>query len=292
MKILTSSSLSKYRECPRRYYYEFDMRRVPASDTKPLAFGKCWHRAMEAWWLGGIKNAVETLKAGAANIEPEDSAKLCALLAHYNPAARERFDVVGTEVPFETAISNPDGGRSFYSYRLAGKVDVLMREKETGDTWILDHKTTSREICGFGTYWQALQVDGQMNNYCLAFSARGFVYDVVRKPTIRLCAKDNGDATAYQARCAAAIAEEPDAWYQWRECVKTNDDMAEAGRDLWQQVQMFRANDTAGRFPRNCNSCVGRYGSCPYLGVCTGRAVISDDALFRTKQDSHEELVV
>ena len=60
--------------------------------------------------------------------------------------------------------------------------------------------------------------------------------------------------------------------------------------DLWQQVEMFRSCDKAGRWPRYSDSCVTKYGNCPYLDVCTGRANLDDDALFRDKAQQHEEL--
>ena len=295
---ITSSSLAKFRECPRRYWFEYELGRVTVRETAAISFGNAWHRAMEAWWIGGPEAAAKSMIEIARDIDVGSAAKIAALLAHYDPP-RDEYDVIAVEDAFEVRIQNPDaGGRSFYGYRLAGKADVVLRRKETGEVWICDHKTTSSEIVGFGPYWQALQIDAQMANYCLAYNARGFIYDVVRKPGIKLCAKDKSAALekginpedAYRERVEKVITDDPAVTFQWRPHLRTEEDTAEARRDLWQQVEMHRACARDGRFPRNSSACVGRYGVCPYLDVCTGRASIDDESLFRCKATRHEEL--
>ena len=298
MKVLTSSSLSTFRDCPRKYVNQYDLGRVPIKESAALKFGKIWHSALETWWMHDLEATIEKLNEMADGITEEDAAKIAALLQFYSPP-NDLYEVIGVEVPFGVKIENPvSNGRSFYGYRLAGKVDVLLKEKTTGSTWIVDHKTTTKEIIGFGPYWQNLQIDGQMNNYCLAFNARGFIYDAVKRPMIKLCGKDEKaakdrdilPATAYQERCEAVIEEDLEVWYQWREHLKGEDDYRKARRDLWQQVEMFRSCDSAGWFPRNPNACQSLYGTCPYIDVCTDRANIDDDTLFRTKTAVHEEL--
>lgn len=328
MKVLTSSSLSSFRDCPRKHFYGYDLKRVPISEPAPLAFGKLAHSALEAWWKDGPEAAVAWLVEHAGEMEQVDAAKIAALLKHYDPP-RDRFKVLAVEENFEMKIESPVGGRSFYGYRLAGKVDVLVEDKATGKPWIVDHKTTSSTILGFERYWQGLQVDGQMANYCLAFNAQGFIYDVIKKPTIKLkesiaqtdpegnpifllpggelALKKDGShykscpkgakaqkrpetVDEYQARIEASITEDPEPWYQWREHPKLEDDMHEARMDLWQQVEMYRACANDGRFPRNSNACVNRYGTCQYIRVCTDQASIEDDAVFRTKEAVNEEL--
>jgi len=299
IKYLTSSSLSTFRDCPRRYYYAFELQRAPVSVSDAISFGSLFHKAMEAWWQNGMEASVELLKKMATEneIKPEDAAKISAILKFYD-APKDKYNILGIETTFETKIRNPKGGQSFYGYRLQGKADVLLQHKDTGEIWICDHKTTTKEIFGFGTYWQILQIDGQMNNYCLSYGARGFIYDVVRRPTIKMCGKDEKEAKergittedAYQNRIESDILEEPSKYYQWREYTKTDDDMNEARLDLWQQVEMFHSCNKDGRFPRNCNSCVSFYGNCPYIPVCIGQASIDDDALYRTKEAQHEEI--
>jgi hypothetical protein len=305
-EIVTSSLLSKFRECPRRCQIEYHEKRVPVSEAPALSFGKSWHSALEAMFEAAtdkMRAGVDALKAQSDKIDPATAAMLSAMLCYYNPQMDD-FEVVGVEEEFDVPIEHPDEGkRAFRGYRLRGKVDLRLRRKSDGRIWILDHKTTSCEIVGFGDYWRALQIDGQMSNYCLAFGAAGFIYDVARKPSIKLCGKDEKEAAlctekgvpttpaeAFQARCAAEIAAEPTAYYQWREHTKCADDHRQARLDLWQCVEAYRACINAGRFMRNPGACVGRYGCCPYLEVCCGRARLDDDSCFRTKVAQNEEL--
>ena len=299
MKTLTSSSLSKFRDCPRRYFFAYELSRAPMAVSGAMSFGKTWHSCMERWWSdGGMSAVVAYLSEHAGDVDPVDASKIAALMSYYNPP-RDEWEVLGIEESFCVRIGNPWGGQSMYGYRLAGKIDLVLRNRATDAIWIADHKTTSRELIGFGTFWQALQIDGQMNNYCLASDATGFVYDAVRVPQIRLCSKDQKQAAllniqpseAYQLRCEVDIRANPELWYQWREYPKTAHDVQEAASDLWQQVRMFHDCARAGRWPRNCNACVGMYGSCPYLPVCTGMATIDDDSMYRTKEGAHEELI-
>jgi len=295
MKVLTSSSLSKFRTCPRLYFYEFELKRLPVSEGTARGFGKLVHRALEAWWTGGLEAAVVAMKA--ETMDEETATKVAAILACYTPP-RNLYDVLAVEEPFEVKIESPSAGRAFYGYRLAGKIDLVLKEKATGEVVIVDHKTTVSEIVGFGTYWSALQIDGQMQNYCLARGATKFIYDVIRKPGIKLCGKDQKEAAAkgitageaYMIRVRADMDAAPAEFFQWREHQKLDSDIQDARLDLWQQVEMFRACETDARFPRNCNSCVGRYGTCAFLDVCSGRASIEDNNLFRTKSEQHEEL--
>jgi hypothetical protein len=296
MQTLSSSRLSDFRTCPRLYYYRNILGRRTVSVAPTLAFGTLWHTVIEILWKG--ENVAEYLLAHAAEIDVQDAAKIKALLMRYSPP-RDQFNVLATEQEFEVKIENPDGGRAFYGYRLTGKIDLVLRCKLTHRIWVCDHKTTSSEIIGFGQFWQVLTIDGQMNNYCMAIpalygeDAAGFIYDVVRKPGIRLCGTDEKQATAlgitpaeaYSLRCEVEIQKVPECTYQWRETPAVESDLLDARRDLWQQVEMVRQCDNAGRYPRNCNSCCGRYRTCEYLDVCTGRASIEDDSIFRNRQE-------
>ena len=297
MHFLSSSRLSDFRTCPRLYYFRDVLGRHTIAVSAALAFGTLWHTVMELWWSGRDVGAY--LTEHADEIDVTDAAKITALLKCYR-APREQFDVLAVEQEFSVKIESPDAGRTFYNYRLIGRLDLVLRKHGSETIWVCDHKTTSSEIIGFGPYWQGLQIDSQMGNYCLAIRAlygeesTGFIYDVVRKPGIRLCGTDEKQAAllgitsaeAYSLRCENEIRKSPECTYQWREHPRVEADLLDARRDLWQQVEMVRSCDNAGRYPRNCNSCSGRYGQCEYLDVCTGRASIQDDTLFRDKHEA------
>jgi hypothetical protein len=294
MRHVSSSMLNTFQACPRKCEHAYIDKRVPVSEAAPLVFGKAFHAALAGWFeKGSIEGAVKVLREGALGLPPDEAAKACALLAHYAPPIAG-WKVEAVEKNFSVPIRSPASGRSMAGYRLVGRVDAV-GIKPTGERFIIDHKTTSSEIIGFGAYWQALQVDSQMANYCEAFDARGFVYDVIRKPTIKLCGKDNGEdgqpsPDRYQARIEEAIKAAPAEWFQWREFIKADEERTAGRADLYQTVQMLHSCTRRGTWPRNSGACVNRYGTCQYLDVCSGRASIGDDAVFRTKVEEHEEL--
>jgi hypothetical protein len=292
MERLSASRLSIFRDCPRRYAHTYVMGRVPIAEPSALTFGRAWHEALEQWWLAGPDAAIGWLVSKADSISAEDGARIASMLTYYNPP-RERYSVVGTEKEYTVPIVNPDTRHPVRGYTFYLRLDVEVVEIATGDRWIVEHKTTSDEIIGFGPYWQRLQIDAQVAFYLIATKARGVMYDVVRKPMLRISKADEQRAAAYeidlsvayQERISEAISAEPEKYYQFRAVEKTADDLAEAQADLYEQVQMLHACHRRGMYPRNSNACRALYGTCPYLGVCTGQALLSDDSQFRDKTD-------
>jgi len=299
LKNLTSSSLSAFRDCARKYYYQYVLGRVKVAEAPALAFGHVTHGALEQWWLNGNNAMAAWLGANCADMQPQDAANLAAMLKHYdarNAHLRDKYTVLDVEMQFTIPIINPETGRPMRQYQLQGKVDGLLQDKATGARWVLEHKTTSDEIIGFGTYWQRLAVDHQVSFYVIATSAVGCLYDVLRKPKLKISKADEkaaaggNAADAYMQRVSEAIAAEPEKYYQFREVVKTDDDIAEAKADLWHQAHMLAECEKQQRFPRNSGSCRSFYGTCQYLGVCTGQACIDDPSQFRSKSSTNEEL--
>jgi hypothetical protein len=292
MERISASRLSTFRECPRRYQHAYIRGRVPLAEPSALTFGRAWHSALEQWWLVGPEAAVAWLIEKAGDISAEDGARIAAMLTHYNPP-RSRYELIGTEREYTVPIINPDSGVRNRGYTFYLRLDVEVRELATGDRWIIEHKTTSDEILGFGPYWQRLQIDAQVAFYIIATGCRGVLYDVVRKPMLRISKADEQRTVAtglelsmaYQRRVEGAIAEEPEKYYQFRAVEKTAEDLAEAQADLYEQVQMLHNCHRRGMFPRNSNSCRTLYGTCPYLGVCTGTELLDDDARFRDRTD-------
>lgn len=296
MERVSASRLGTFRECPRRFYQVYIRQRVPLAEPAALSFGRVFHSALEQWWLHGPEAAVRWLVEHAAEMDPVEAAKVGAMLGQYNPPIH-LYDVIDTEREFVVPIINPESGRRMREYELLVRVDALVRRKSDGSLWLIEHKTTSEQVIGFGPYWQRLSIDHQVAFYLIATGAAGIAYDVCRKPALRISKADEmlaaatriGVADAYQQRCSKEIEASPEEWYQFREIVKTQADLDEARADLYGQVQMLHNCERRGLFPRNSGACRGLYGVCPYLGVCSGQASIDDDALFR---DRHEPLIV
>jgi len=289
---LSNSQLSIARECARKYQYTYIQRRVPVAESKSLSFGRAWHEALERWWKLGPEAAIAWLSSQADKIEPADIAMLCAMLSGYRPPV-ERFRVDAVEQELTVPIINPATGRPMLNYEMTLRLDALVTDIATGELWLVEHKTTSDDIEGFGPYWQRLSIDQQISIYLLATGAVGVIYDVARKPGLRLCGKDEQAAAAkgilpadaYQARLESEIGGNLGRYYALREIRKTPDDLREAQWDVYQQTLLLHECRRRNLYPRNPSACRSLYGVCPYLEVCVGQALLEDDALFRSKSE-------
>ena len=285
--IITNSALSTFRQCPRKFYYAYVLKRKTLHDSDALRFGSAMHEELEKLWLDGDAVAPEVLTS--------ESAKINALLQYYSIPEIKDMKVLGVERVFTMGIETPEG-KPVPEYVYAGKIDVLLQDNE--GLWVLDHKTTGKDITGFGMYWKALQLDSQMSWYCMAVKAIGFIYDVIKNPSIRMSGKDDKVAEeekitpekAYHKRICEGIEKDRDAYFQFRRFHKTAQMEKDAMVNLFQQSQALDYAYQNDAFYQNCNSCSGIYGTCAYLGVCTGLASIEDDSFFKTKEFTHEEL--
>lgn len=291
MMRLSHSRLRTFQKCPRAYLYQYKLDRVPARTTDALAFGRLWHEIMEVYWTDGRGAAIEYALTVAPQVDPIDSAKVSALLEHYDPPIDD-YEVEGVEVPFEIPVTDPDTGEEVEGVLVQGFADALLREKSTGRLLVRECKTTSSEVIGFGPFWQTIGFDIQPLIYALAFGAEGAVYDVVRKPALRLSAADRkagGEAyveqvIAYRSRVSDTIADRPDEFYQFRPLWKSPEDLVEASRVLHGAVTLLLYADSFNIAPQYSGNCRTPF-TCPYLDVCAGRAQLDDDGLFQDRQE-------
>lgn len=291
MELLSSSALSKLCSCPRKYQHEYVSGRVPLAGTRALDVGILWHRAMERYWSDGRDAAIRYLITEASEVDETDVAKLVALLRNYNPPI-DQYTVEAIESEFTTIIPIP-GRTSMRRVRLFGRVDLRVVKKATGERLVVEHKTTSDTIIGWGPYWQRLNLDRQTSIYMLGTGVECVLYDVVKKPMHRPSKDDERTAKAfgisvvdaYTERMSKDIAANPEEFFQFREIHKTPQDLEETLSDVRGQIASLRQFRSTGYYPRNTDSCRGLYGFCPYLDVCSGSASLDDDTLFRDKSN-------
>jgi hypothetical protein len=290
---LTHSSAQCYRNCPRRYRYEYVDLRVKITEGAALTFGRAWHLALACYWL--TDGAAEDRRNAAVRavmdqkLEPQTAAQLSAMLSSYAPPVTE-YAVESVEQLFEIAIVNPETGRPMKDALLCGRTDLILRRLIDDARTVGEHKSTSEDVIGFGPYWQWRSIDSQISSYAIAAGATGALYDVAKKPTLKFCAKDGGDYGAYTQRCIEQRSD-PMAWHQYRYIVLDAQQHRECAVDLWQLAHQIRDCTRLGTWPRNSGACRGFYGMCPFLDVCTGAAWLNDDTIFRSKEGEHEELL-
>lgn len=328
LPLLTSSRLKAARSCLRfhriRYIEGWSLLNPPET----LRFGTLGHVGLEAWWkahaTGGdrLSAAIAAMRA-KGDSDPFELARAEVLLAGYEArwgAAAADYDVLGVEVEFDCALVNPATGAESKTWRLGGKVDVIVRERATGRVLVIEHKTSSEDISQGSEYWRRLRMDGQVSVYfvgatSLGHDVAGCLYDVLGKPGIKPLKATPLEARKYtkptktepsrlyagqrekdetveefRERLLSTIAETPDRYYQRGEVSRLETERESSMVDVWQLAQQLREAERLGRAPRNPDACV-RYGrTCEFFGVCTGESSLDDTTRFVRSTNVNPEL--
>jgi hypothetical protein len=125
---------------------------------------------------------------------------------------------------------------------MAGKIDAIVKLAD-GRLAVLEYKTSGEDIGVEADYWLRLRCDPQISLYLLGARALGFdvstvLYDVTRKPTIRLRKEEVPEQ--YGERLLADTGDRPDYYFSRREVPRREDELVEFRLELWQQAQQLR----------------------------------------------------
>lgn len=127
--LLTKSSLSCFRACPRQYElrYVIGLRYRRVANT--LRRGNSIHQALNAWW--GKNGDLDAALAALVTDDVYEMAKWRAVIKGYHaywgaPSGR----VVAIEQEFVTDLLNPDTGAKSRTFAVAGKADGVIEVQE------------------------------------------------------------------------------------------------------------------------------------------------------------------
>ncbi len=324
LPLLSNSSLTTFRRCPREYYFRYVLLRKGRAKAAALRFGTLFHVALNAWWRCSGDAAYRfaaALAAIAEHIAKQDNesdafevVKAQCLIAGYSARwADEGYETLAVELRFRLPIEGAE-------YDLGGAIDAIVRKG--GRVRNVEHKTTSADISVGSDYWRhVVTLDPQVSTYMhaarvLGYDPRDTLYDVIRKPTLphlfatpeearkytkptkaepipRLYATQRErDETPeeYAERLTEDIATNPTRYYARMPIVRLEEDDAEHARDVRGTAALIRFAETHDTWPRSPNACE-RFGRlCEYHDVCSGITSITDNSRYQTKQHKHEEL--
>ena len=200
--LLTSSRLTTWQRCPRAHHYRYEVGIVSVDrQSSALTFGTAVHKGLESWWLtiqagdpgralsGALEAAEASLVSSGDGADPYDLARLLAMLAAYD--ARWLTWACGTEVlavetAFEYELTDPVTGKTAQTWRVAGKIDALVRLSD-GRVAIIEHKSRAGDAGAGSDYRRRLTLDPQISTYfdgvrSLGWDAELCIYDVLVKP--------------------------------------------------------------------------------------------------------------
>src|SRR5687768_7362217 len=192
--LLTHSRQDTFKACPRRHWYAYERGVRPVSDAKALRMGSAFHAGVECLGRGeGIDAACQAVRDRYFAIEGDDLhyelETILRLVCAYDWRWNGTFlEDVATELSFELPLVNPETGRQARGWKIAGKIDGIVRldtRKAVKETKLLGD-----DISEESDLWRRLRIDHQISLYLIAARRLGYhcetvLYDVARKPTIK-----------------------------------------------------------------------------------------------------------
>lgn len=163
---LSYSKLQDLQNCPRKYYYNHveRIRKIEeAEEEHDKAWGIAMHEALASYYKEGQveKARAAFTKNYPLHLDEADLAKTPetgqACLDAYIPFWREQdkmWDVIGTEIEDSFDLN----GVAFEVH-----ADMLIRHKQEGRVFVVDHKTSGRVPTV--TYWSKFDLSDQVSAY-------------------------------------------------------------------------------------------------------------------------------
>jgi len=302
--LLTYSALNTFRNCPRKYKNRYLDNLRPRERPDALSFGSVIHTAIELWYrspdtesrlpdiLAYIDDAFEN-RVVDSNLMVQWHLATAMIRGYAERYATEEFEVVEVEKEFVGEIRNPDTGRQSQTFRIAGKVDGIVRCHD--GLYLLEHKTASTIDA---SYLDKLWTDTQIALYCyylreLGYPIVGAIYNVLLKSRLKqgkgetqeeyevrhaeLAAKNkSGKSTAkrqmpetddeFRARMTEWYSR-PEAFH--REFIYLSEDrLAMLQDEVWEITQQYLDARRRGKWLLNTSNCFSYQRPCEYLAYC------------------------
>jgi hypothetical protein len=319
---LTHSQVKTFKQCRRRYFFEYVEELKPVATPAALHLGTLYHYGLELL-LSGKKQLQE--------IEDElilmQQANCEAAGVDYDPVPPgiafcmvEAFD---REIDWRkwriTAVEKKFNVSSGYGKRIVGKIDGLIDFVIDSNKmkFLLEHKTTSTWGVDGSAYLRNLMWDEQSTTYIYAYNemhrrgelsgelVAGIFYNIVEKPTIRphlatpvekRVYKRDGSLYASQREYDETPEEylaRVKEWYLAKSRVhqhfvyRTPAQIAEHVADFNMTLHDINAAERDNTWYRNPMAC--SILSCPYAPKCLDNSP-DTDCLFVKKSRKNEEL--
>jgi len=189
MNYFSFSQLRCYEECPRKYYFQYVLKRFEKKNLA-MVFGSAIHSALETYYKGGTpeqaeerfiseftKNSVGIKLKNGENLERGGKIGVKMLNEYFKPENKPYFDKPKyVEYKFQTILKHPITQKEL-DVPIKGVIDLI-----TNDGFIVDHKTSA-------SMWtlEMVEEDLQKVFYWLAFYSifgvepQGFIFNFLIK---------------------------------------------------------------------------------------------------------------
>lgn len=291
--ILTNSSISTFKACPKKYYWRY-VREVEAKERpEALLLGTAIHGFLESHYR-------QLPFIPPTDLAPKSQAILEGVREYYPIRYFDDCDIfepLAIEKVIQGEILNPETGRPAREYAYGGRVDGLVIMKmdaegfKAGDLLLMEHKTVAKVD---ESYFERLQLDSQIRLYAtylgreLGTQVAGCLFNVILKPSIRQRKSENDEDYARRLRMEMNWSE----MYHRRYLRFPELRLQEIQRELWDAKNIVAKARQAGIYTMNTNSCFDYHRRCDYWDLCSSQdpEFVLQNGQFR-HQEAHCELV-
>jgi PD-(D/E)XK nuclease superfamily len=294
---LSPSSIRAFRTCPQKFRLSYLANLDSDRDEEALRIGGAWAKCHEHYKLAlrnpisktdALNEVLQLLDKLYINIPPNIDPKVWeaeremihrSFAVYQDVYANSQLTSLAVEDRHVFPLFNPHTGLPIPESEAVCviKVDEIVRDEPPVDQpsnwrpYILEMKSTSRDIAPGSDYWQSLRLDIQVSFY--NFWSRQMwevntpvIYDVWRKPLLRL--KKDESVAEYADRVEAKLRENPPDHFQRHQIARTDKDMEQFQLELWNCYQAMKAMIQRDGFYSNESQCITITGSCPYKKIC------------------------
>ena len=307
----SATGIGRFQECAQKYYYEYVDRYEPIVKSTALKAGTITHIGQESYWNGhNLEAALECMdsetKENGWHEDPLFLPKVRSYIKGYyhrwetnDKLLSDRYEVLGVEEGF-TYPSGVDGAL------LAGKIDVVLYDKEEDITILLEHKGTSNLLAQDigSSYWDMLGMNTQLYIYADYLIKKynrpvQALWDVtITSPKSRPAQKskigkrksESAEEWAYrkvqnmetieefEKRLTETYINTPDKFIRKRIPILNHRLERKMGEIRTVIGQMQSDFDPI----RNTNAC-SSFGGCAYLDICLGYGTLEESKRFKKR---------
>ena len=274
-----NSSIATFMRCRRLHLFENEWTLTTNEEAPALTYGSAIHEAMYHWYNGdgedvALKAFITRCRQKGANIDLElDSAKGSKqlysiqwgvwLLQKYfkeNPLRSDPFETLkdANGEPYLEVGFAVDAGEGVF----VGRIDRIARFIETGDLYIIDHKTTRKTLNDY--FWRQFNPNNQFTGYMWG------VYELLGEMPVG-CVINGIRVHQFSRLRKGETLEEKIFARNWIR--PTPDQVQDRAKEIRETIIDIKSARKRGihSFYRNAPNACGMWGSCSFLPICSSR---------------------
>lgn len=281
-KTISHSALATYRGCKAKSWYNRAGIYPIATDSDAITFGSWVHKGLAEWYATKKINFLQFIAAmNKAGVNQNIIGKSIACLKAYKKiyaGDMEQYDCISCEERFSTNLRR--------GYALVGVKDAILRDKQTKETFIFEHKTKSfTNKSTADAFLQILTFDQQALLYYIhSADVHGMMYNLIRNFSQHRQKKD--ESFADFCRRMEAHYEDPANEAFFRVPLKlTNEEIPNvkaALNNLLKEFETFLKTEDFRPEYRDSGACYDYNTLCPYLSICA-TGVIDNNFKYKGK---------